>query len=59
LKIENEFGLVSGILLDAILIVSVIWIVARNKTISLYQFMGQEIQRFVKHKEALDRRLAL
>ena len=40
LEIENEFGLILGILLGAIVIISAIWVVAGIKTISLCQFMG-------------------
>jgi hypothetical protein len=60
LEIENEFGLVLGILLAAIIIIFAIWIVVGIKqhhhSISL---LGKRYNDYVKRKEALDRRLAL
>ena len=58
LEIENEFGLVLSILLCAIIIISAIWIVAGIKQYRSMSSWGKRYSDYVKHKEALDRRLA-
>jgi hypothetical protein len=57
LEIENEFGLVLSILLCAIIIISAIWIVAGIKQYRSISSWGKRYNDYVKHKEALDRRL--
>jgi hypothetical protein len=59
LEIENEFGLILSILLSAIIIISAIWIVAGIKQYRSISSWGKRYNDYVKHKEALDRRLAL
>ncbi|MFL6453276.1 MAG: hypothetical protein ACJ71L_04655 [Nitrososphaeraceae archaeon] len=59
LEIENEFGLVLGILLGAIIIISAIWIVAGIKQYCSISSWSKRYNDYVKHKEALDRKLAL
>jgi hypothetical protein len=59
LEIENEFGLVLGILLGAIIIISAIWIVAGIKQYRSISSWSKRYDDYVKHKEALDRKLAL
>ncbi len=59
LEIENEFGLVLGILLGAIIIISAIWIVAGIKQYRYISSWSKRYNDYVKHKEALDRKLAL
>jgi hypothetical protein len=59
LEIENEFGLVLGILLGAIIIISAIWIVAGIKQYRSISSWSKRYNDYVKHKEALDRKLAL
>ena len=59
LEIENEFGLVLSILLGAIIIISAIWIVAGIKQYRSISSWSKRYNDCVKHKEALERRLAL
>ena len=59
LEIENEFGLILSILLSAIIIISAIWIVAGIKQYRSISSWGKRYNDYMKHKEALDRRLAL
>ena len=59
LEIENEFGLVLGILLGAIIIISAIWIVAGIKQYRSVSLWDKRYNDYVKHKETLDRRPAL
>ncbi|MFL6356730.1 MAG: hypothetical protein ACJ71C_09265 [Nitrososphaeraceae archaeon] len=59
LEIENEFGLVLGVLLGAIIIISAIWIVAGIKQYRSISSWSKRYNDYVKHKEALDRKLAL
>ena len=58
LEIEDEFGLVLSILLGAIIIISAIWIVAGIKQYRSMTSWGKRYNDYIKHKEALDRRLA-
>jgi hypothetical protein len=58
-EIENEFGLVLAILLGAIIIISAIWIVAGIKQYRSISSWSKRYNDYVKHKEALDRKLAL
>jgi hypothetical protein len=58
LETEHEFGLVLGILLGAIIIISAIWIVAGIKQYRSISSWGKRYNDYMKHKEALDRRLA-
>ena len=59
LEIENEFGLVLSILLGAIIIISAIWIVAGIKQYRSISSWSKRYNDYVKHKEALERKLAL
>jgi hypothetical protein len=59
LEIENEFGLVLAVLLGAIIIISAIWIVAGIKQYRSISSWSKRYNDYVKHKEALDRKLAL
>ena len=59
LEIENEFGLVLGILLGAIIIISAIWIVAGIKQYRSISSWNKRYNDYVKHKESLDRKHAL
>lgn len=58
LEIENEFGLVLGILLGAIIIISAIWIVAGIKQYRSISSWSKRYSDYVKHKEALDKKFA-
>jgi predicted lysophospholipase L1 biosynthesis ABC-type transport system permease subunit len=59
LELENEFGLVLGILLGAIIIISAIWIIAGIKQYRSISSWSKRYNDYVKHKEALDRKVAL
>jgi len=59
LELENEFGLVLGILLCALIIISAIWIVVGIKQYRSISVWDKRYNDYVKHKAALDRRLAL
>jgi hypothetical protein len=58
LEIENEFGLVLGVLLGAIIIISAIWIVAGIKQYRSISSWSKRYNDYVNHKEALDRKVA-
>jgi hypothetical protein len=58
LELENEFGLVLGILLGAIIIISAIWIIAGIKQYRSISSWSKRYNDYVKHKEALDRKVA-
>jgi hypothetical protein len=58
LEIEHEFGLVLSILLGAIIIISAIWIVAGIKQYRSISSWGKRYEEYVKHKKALDKKLA-
>jgi hypothetical protein len=58
LEMEDEFGLVLSILLTAIIIISAIWIVAGIKQYRSISSWSKRYNDYVKHKEALDRKLA-
>jgi hypothetical protein len=58
LEIENEFGLVLAVMLGAIIIISVIWIVAGIKQYRSISSWSKRYNDYVKHKEALDRKVA-
>src|SRR5919197_918106 len=58
LELENEFGLVLGILLGAIIIISAIWIIAGIKQYRSISSWSKRYNHYVKHKEALDRKVA-
>ena len=58
LELEDEFGLVLSILLGAIIIISAIWIVAGIKQYRYINLWSKRYNDYVKHKEALDRKLA-
>ena len=57
LEIENEFGLILSILLSAIIIISAIWIVAGIKQYRSISSWSKRYNDYIKHKEALDRKL--
>jgi hypothetical protein len=59
LELENEFGLVLGISLCALIIISAIWIVVGIKQYRSISVWDKRYNDYVKHKAALDRRLAL
>ena len=59
LEMEGEFGLVLSILLAAMIIISAIWIVAGIKQYRSISSWSKRYNDYVKHKEALDRKLAL
>ena len=59
LEMEGEFGLVLSILLAAMIIISAIWIVAGTKQYRSISLWDKRYNDYVKHKAALDRRLAL
>jgi hypothetical protein len=58
LELEDEFGLVLSILLGAIIIISVIWIVAGIKQYRFISLWSKRYNDYIKHKDALDRKLA-
>ena len=57
LELEDEFGLILSILLGAIIIISAIWIVAGIKQYRSISSWSKRYNDYIKHKEALDRRL--
>ena len=57
LELEDEFGLILSILLGAIIIISAIWIVAGIKQYRSISSWNKRYNDYIKHKEALDRRL--
>jgi hypothetical protein len=57
LELEDEFGLILSILLGAIIIISAIWIVAGIKQYRFVSSWSKRYNDYVKHKEALDRKL--
>ena len=57
LELEDEFGLVLSILLGAIIIISAIWIVAGIKQYRSISSWSKRYNDYIKHKEALDRKL--
>jgi hypothetical protein len=58
LELEDEFGLVLSILLGAIIIISVIWIVAGIKQYRFISLWSKRYNDYIKRKDALDRKLA-
>jgi hypothetical protein len=57
LELEDEFGLILSILLGAIIIISAIWIVAGIKQYRSISSWSKRYNDYIKHKEALDRKL--
>jgi hypothetical protein len=58
LELEDEFGLVLSILLGAIIIISVIWIVAGIKQYRFISLWSKRYNDYIKYKDALDKKLA-
>jgi hypothetical protein len=58
LEIENEFGLILGILLGAVIIISSIWLVTGIRQYRLVDSWNKRYDEYVKDKEEIDRKIA-
>ncbi len=57
LEIENEFGVLLGILLIAVIIISSIWIIAGIKQYRSISTWNKRYNEYVKEKQELDRNI--
>jgi uncharacterized membrane protein len=58
LEIENEFGLILGILLGAVIIISSIWLVTGIRQYRLVNSWNKRYYEYVKDKDEIDRKIA-
>jgi len=58
LEIENEFGLILGILLGAVIIISSIWLVTGIRQYRLVDSWNKRYNEYVKDREEIDRKIA-
>jgi uncharacterized membrane protein len=58
LEIENEFGLILGILLGAVIIISSIWLVTGIRQYRLVDSWNKRYYEYVKDKDEIDRKIA-
>ena len=58
LDIENEFGIVLGILLFAVIIISSIWLLVGIKQYLLINKWNQRYREYTKEKQEVDRNIA-
>ena len=58
LEIENEFGLVLGVLLGAIIIISSIWLVLGLRQYRLIGSWNKRYRNYVREKQAMDNMIA-
>ena len=59
LEIENEFGLVLGILLGAVLIISSVWLISGIRQYRSMSSWSKRYNEYKKEKEDMDRKIAL
>lgn len=58
LEIENEFGLILGILLGAVIIISSIWLVTGIRQYRLVNSWNKRYYEYMKDKDEIDRKIA-
>ncbi|HET7148734.1 MAG TPA: hypothetical protein VFI73_09585 [Candidatus Nitrosopolaris sp.] len=58
LEIENEFGIVLGILLIAVIIISSIWLVAGVKQYRSINTWNKRYKEYIKEKQEIDRNIS-
>ncbi len=58
LEIENEFGLVLSVLLAAVIIISVVWLVAGVRQYRSMNAWKKHYSEYQKEKEDMDRKIA-
>jgi hypothetical protein len=58
LEIENEFGILLGILLIAVIIISSIWIIAGIKQYRSISTWNKRYDEYLKEKQEVDRNIA-
>ena len=58
LEIENEFGLVLGLLLGAVIIISSIWLITGIRQYLLINSWNKRYNEFLKEKQEIDRNIA-
>jgi hypothetical protein len=58
LEMENEFGLVLGVLLGAIIIISSIWLVLGLRQYRLIGSWNKRYRNYVREKQAMDNMIA-
>lgn len=58
LEIENEFGLVLSVLLAAVIIISLVWLVAGIRQYYSMSAWKRRYSEYLKEKEEMDRKIA-
>lgn len=58
LEIENEFGLVLSVLLAAVIIISLVWLVAGIRQYYSVSAWKRRYSEYLKEKEDMDRKIA-
>jgi hypothetical protein len=58
LEIENEFGVVLGVLLGAIIIISIVWLVVGIRQYRLIGSWNKRYGNYIREKEEIDRTIA-
>jgi len=58
LEIENEFGIVLGILLIAVIIISSIWLIAGVKQYRSINTWNNRYREYIKEKQEIDRNIS-
>jgi hypothetical protein len=57
LEIENEFGIILGILLIAVIIISSIWLIAGVKQYRSINTWNKRYKEYIKEKQEIDRNI--
>jgi hypothetical protein len=58
LEIENEFGIVLGVLLGAIIIISLVWLVVGIRQYRLIGSWNKRYGNYIREKQEIDRTIA-
>jgi hypothetical protein len=58
LEIENEFGIVLGVLLGAIIIISLVWLVVGIRQYRLIGSWNKRYENYIREKQEIDRTIA-
>jgi hypothetical protein len=58
LEIENEFGIILGILLIAVIIISSIWLIAGVKQYRSINTWNKRYKEYIKEKQEIDRNIS-
>jgi hypothetical protein len=58
LEIENEFGIVLGVLLGAIIIISSVWLVVGIRQYRLVGSWNKRYRNYIREKQEIDRTIA-